>query len=158
MHNFLICKKHGHTRWSKKGEYGRVIEPKKSERLCPKCKKERQYAWRHECNKCGKLFYNTKGVGGTGPIKCKQRDRFRVMSTKKMSNPEQEIHFAAIRADVFHQNDMARATVLVANLKDEKFLEGRWADNGSCIYRTEQLDTSDILNADKLIKLMWEQI
>ena len=80
------------------------------------------------------------------------------MSVKKMSNPEQEIEFAAIRADIFHQDDMARATVLVANLKKGKFLEGRWADNRSCVYRTGKLDTSDILNADKLIKLMWQQI
>jgi hypothetical protein len=159
-HNhFLICKKHGHSKWARKtDDHGRVIEPKKKERLCPKCKKDRKFVWRNECNKCKKLFYNSKGVGGTGPVKCKQRNRFRTMSVKKMSNPEQEIHFAAIRADVFHQNDMARATVLVADLKEGKFLEGRWADNGSCIYRTEKLDTSDILNADKLVELMWQQI
>lgn len=156
---YLICPKcRKYKVWKRKySSAGNRVDPTKKELSCA-CGKQRKEQYGHVCNKCKKYFYNTKGVGGSGPVKCKQRGRFRTMSVKKMSNPEQEIEFAAIRADVFHQNDMARATVLVANLKEEKFLEGRWADNRSCIYKIEKLDTSDILNADKLITLMWQQI
>jgi len=132
-----------------------------------KCGSSRERRYERVCDACGKMFTKAKRVGKSAPVECKRTQRFRVLNKKKIANPQQEIKFAVFKADIYYQHDrMGRTRYLVANLKEQKFIEGAWAINGGgkslCVYKEDvgNFDVSKVtnINAAELIDSMWRKL
>lgn len=127
---------------------------------CPTCGRERKIKLVFECHKCGNTYSSPRREGGTGPVRCKRRNRFRFINENKLANPTQDIKFAAISTNVYFKGDsLTRSHVLVVDFENGSFVDGFWAQNRSCVYEQDvPRSIHNISNLDEILKLVWKAL
>jgi hypothetical protein len=121
------------------------------------CGRKMDLKYGTKCKQCGKYFGVTRTMGGSGKVECKNRNRFRTIDPAKLSSPNYKPTHASIRVKLWERDQGLGTAFLIADLRKNVFIEGKYNSNGSSIYKTEDLDPTEIICDEDLIQLMWEK-
>jgi hypothetical protein len=117
------------------------------------------------CDHCKQFVNQLRRTGGK--VKCQRRNTFTVLSSGEVSNPKEEIRYAAVYVKYYHGAETTGTWVI--DLKTKKFEEGCWRASADYsqgasnpiykrVYKVGPLETEKAVCSEDLVAAIWEKV